>query len=60
MTGPGGQRWWSVSLVRADGGVAPVAGQPAVAWWQTREEAREGYRGRLQAAEFRDRFPHGA
>ena len=36
-------------LVHADGGVAPVAGQPAIAWWQTREEAREVYRERLRA-----------
>ena len=45
--GAAGVLWWSVTLVRADGSVAAVAGQPAVAWYRTREEAREGYRERL-------------
>jgi hypothetical protein len=49
VAGPGGASWWSVSLVRADGGGAPVAGQPAVPWHRTREEAREGYMERLRA-----------
>ncbi len=48
VTGPGGVLWWSVTLVRADGGVAAVAGQVPVAWWQTREQAREGYRERVR------------
>ncbi len=40
VIGPGGVLWWSVTLVRADVGVAAVAGQMPVAWWQTREGAR--------------------
>jgi hypothetical protein len=30
VSGPGGEQWWSVSLVRADGRVGPVEGQPAL------------------------------
>ena len=44
-----GARWWSVTLVLADGGSGAIAGVPAVEWWRTREEAREGYGARLVA-----------
>jgi hypothetical protein len=47
--GPGGELWWSVALVRAGGGLGPVAGQPAITWFRTREEARDGSRVRLAA-----------
>jgi len=49
VTGPGGQRWWSVSLVREEDDVQAVAGQPAIAWLRTRAEARAAYRERLAA-----------
>ena len=49
VTGPGGQRWWSVSLVRAEGDRSALDGYPAIEWWPTREKAREGYRARLRA-----------
>jgi hypothetical protein len=49
VSGPGGQRWWSVSLVRENGDVRPVAGQPPIQWHRTREQAREAYRERLAA-----------
>jgi hypothetical protein len=49
VAGPDRQLWWSVSLVRADGSVPPVAGQPPIVWFRTREQAREGYRARLVA-----------
>ena len=49
VTGPSGLAWWRVSLVRADGSVAPVAGQPAIVWHRKREEARQAYRERLRA-----------
>ena len=42
-------RWWEVRLVRADGRPGAVAGQMPIAWWRTREQAREAYRERLQA-----------
>jgi hypothetical protein len=51
VTGPGGARWWSVALVLTDGGTAAIAALPAVEWWLTREEAREGCRARLRALE---------
>jgi hypothetical protein len=38
-----------MSLTRADGSVAPVAGQPAIVWFRTREETPEGYRERVRA-----------
>ena len=49
VTGPGGQRWWSVSLVRAEGDRGALDGYPAIEWWPTRDKAREGYRARLRA-----------
>ena len=49
VTGPGGARWWSVALVLTEGGTAAIATLPAIEWWRTREEAREGYRARLRA-----------
>ena len=49
VTGPGGQRWWSVSLVRAEGDRSALDGYPAIEWRPTREKAREGYRARLRA-----------
>ena len=49
VTGPGGQRWWSVSLVRAEGDRSALDGYPAIEWWPTRDKAREGYRARLRA-----------
>ena len=57
VTGPGRERWWSVALVRSDGNVAPVAGQPAITWYRTREEAREAYRDRLTARVRQDQGP---
>jgi hypothetical protein len=32
-----------------EGGAGAIAALPAVEWWRTREEAREGYRVRLAA-----------
>ena len=32
VTGPGGARWWSVSLVRADGDRGALDGYPAIEW----------------------------
>jgi hypothetical protein len=32
VAGPGGERWWSVALVREEDDVQAVAGQPAIAW----------------------------
>ena len=49
VTGPGGQRWWSVALVQAMGDRSAVDGCPAIQWWPAREKARAGYRGRLRA-----------
>ena len=49
VAGPGGRQWWSVSLVRENGGVRPVAGQPPIQWHRTRERAREAYGERLAA-----------
>ena len=49
VTGPGGQRWWSVALVRADGDRSALDGYPAIEWWPTRDKARQGYRARLRA-----------
>jgi hypothetical protein len=49
VSGPGGQLWWSVSLVRDDNSPRAVAGQPVIAWHRTREEARRAYRERLAA-----------
>ena len=49
ITGPGGEMWWSVTLVPAQGVVAAIAGMPAVQWWPSRDKAREGYRERLRA-----------
>ena len=49
VTGPAGEPWWSVTLVLAEGGVAAIAGMPAVQWWPTRDKARDGYRVRLRA-----------
>ena len=42
VTGPGGQRWWSVSLVRAEDDRSALDGYPAIEWWPTRDKAREG------------------
>ena len=49
VAGPDRHMWWSVALLRADGTVPPVASQPPVVWYRTREEAREGYRERFVA-----------
>ena len=49
VTGPDRRLWWEVRLVRADGSVAPVAGQMPIVMYRTREDAREGYRERLVA-----------
>ena len=49
VTGPGGQRWWSVSLVRAEDDRSALDGYPAIEWWPTRDKASEGYRARLRA-----------
>jgi hypothetical protein len=49
VAAPGGQRWWAVSLVRDEDDVQAVAGQPAIVWLRTREEARAVYRERLAA-----------
>ena len=41
--------WWPAlvvgSLVRAEGDTGALDGYPAIEWWPTREQAREGYRG---------------
>ena len=45
VTGPGGQRWWSVALVRAEGDRSALDGYPAIEWWPTRDKARRGLQG---------------
>ena len=40
---------FKAALARVEGSVAPMAGQPAIAWHRTREKAREAYRERLAA-----------
>jgi hypothetical protein len=49
VPGPGGELWWRVQLLPANNLVDPVAGQMAVEWARTREQAREVYRERLRA-----------
>ena len=49
VAGPDRQLWSSVSPLRADSPVPPVARQPPVARYKTPDEAREGYRYRLVA-----------
>ena len=46
MKGPGGQLWWSVTLL-SDSDSA-VRGLPAIVWCRTRAEARGLYRERLR------------
>ena len=49
VAGPGGELWWSVSLVREDRSPKLTGGQPVIEWHRTREEARRAYRERLAA-----------
>ena len=44
VAGPDRRPWWEIRLTRADGSVAPVAGQMPIVMYRTREAAREGYR----------------
>ena len=46
---PDHKRVTLVVRLRADGSVAPVAGQMPIVMYRTREAAREGYRERLAA-----------
>ena len=47
--GPDRSPLWQVRLVRENGDVRRVAGQPGIIWCQTRDEARLAYRERLVA-----------
>lgn len=49
MVGSGAQRWCALTLERADGGAARIAGQHLVEWWSAPEAALRGYRKRIRA-----------
>ena len=49
VTGPGGQRWCSVSLVRAESDLGGLDGYPAIESGGHPDKARLGYRERLRA-----------
>ena len=49
VAGPDRRPWWEIRLIRADGSVAPVAGQMPIVMYRTREAARKDYHERLAA-----------
>ena len=47
--GPGGERWWRVTLLRADGQPGRVEGHEPIIYVHTRAEARRAWRERQRA-----------